>query len=429
MAQAFPAAVWHVVAEFLMEDDVGSVQCLNNEVARVLDDEKVWLRLLQLRTGLRTLTKSDLHDTPREALRQFLQHSIRWSRVPRKQGDVPGEGLPENRWMHRSAGNYVFGGKGSRMTFNDLWRVEIEEGQATYQRVEVDAGIAPPARSACGFVDIGTRIGAFLAVFGGRGGDDRYLGDMWVLEPVVKDHLPVWREVPRVDGPGREVHGDVAVEGPTPGERWMHSMTAFRSGFLMFGGAASGQVFDDLWLCDIHRGQAGSMSVSWGEIEVAGPKPCPRAGHAAASSEEYPLIISGGMLLPPAQMTVSDVWTLMAPTNGITHWVQVEIQSPLCARIGHSAGVMGDRLVVFGGRSPSPMGGGTTSGFSATVDVVNVKTGKNKSISTAGSCSSPLRTGHAMLPHASGFAFFGGMNKTGGGPQRESEDILLLHAF
>jgi hypothetical protein len=135
-------------------------------------------------------------------------------------------------------------------------------------------GDAPTALMALGAGAWDPATGRLL-VFGGEGATEQ--NQTWALDLQGKQ----WKEV---DGPGAR-----------PAARSQHSMVLDPSGgrMLVFGGTVqstypSVSYFDDVWA-------RGASSDAWTPIDVQGPRPSARAGHAAAFDDAgRRMLVHGG---------------------------------------------------------------------------------------------------------------------------------------
>ena len=74
---------------------------------------------------------------------------------------------------------------------------------------------------------------------------------------------------------------EIRVAGQRPKARYGHCMCRIDSRILMFGGETGGGLTRDLWT--LRGAGAGEEAPAWIPLELPGPAPAPRKGHACAS--------------------------------------------------------------------------------------------------------------------------------------------------
>lgn len=86
-------------------------------------------------------------------------------------------------------------------------------------------------------------------------------------------------------------------------------------------------------------------SITWTKLNVAGKKPCPRAGHSSAISNDK-LVMFGGT--NDANQKLRDTWVFDLKTDV---WIEVKaIADLIVPRSGHSAIIYRERFMfIFGG--------------------------------------------------------------------------------
>lgn len=132
---------------------------------------------------------------------------------------------------------------------------------------------------------------------------------------------------------------------------------------LLFGGSAPGKCFNDLWIFDpstrtweaaVGEGQESSLLGLLGL--QAQNWPAVRAGHSATVVRDDVIVFGGNT----TTKCYDDLWALSTASVAQRQpkWTQI-VYSGLApsARIGHSAHTVGDRMYVLGGRNninPNP---------------------------------------------------------------------------
>eukprot|EP00164_Ancoracysta_twista_P001475 GFYU01001925.1.p1 GENE.GFYU01001925.1~~GFYU01001925.1.p1 ORF type:complete len:604 (-),score=184.61 GFYU01001925.1:301-2112(-) len=138
----------------------------------------------------------------------------------------------------------------------------------------------------------------------------------------------------------------ISADGQIPVARWGHTCTAVNKvgdhspnpSLFVFGGGGPGRVFDDYFLLDAERN-------NWSIPETSGAPPGDRAGHAAVLTEDNCLLIFGGSAGP--QALLNDLFVL---DMDALEWWAPETQGELPSkRVGHTATLAGNKMIVFGG--------------------------------------------------------------------------------
>jgi hypothetical protein len=170
-----------------------------------------------------------------------------------------------------------------------------------------------------------------LVVFGGRGyGGD--LADVWTLDLTPGSEL--WSQLMPSGSPPPAIHAHSAV----------YDSDSQR--MVVFGGASSGALQDDLWALDLTPGNE-----SWILLKPSGEVPPPRAFHTAIGDGEHDrMIVFGGL---GSTGSLSDTWALDL-ISGSEAWQSLAPAGSIPpSRRSHSAVYDYDagnsRMIVFGG--------------------------------------------------------------------------------
>uniref|UniRef100_A0A0N5AJR7 Host cell factor 1 n=1 Tax=Syphacia muris TaxID=451379 RepID=A0A0N5AJR7_9BILA len=259
---------------------------------------------------------------------------LRWKKVTNATGPTP-----RPRHGHRAVAikdlMIVFGG-GNEGIVEEL---HVYDSSTNQWFVPAVRGDVPDGFAAFGIVCDGTRI----FMFGGMVEYGRYSADLYELQTSRWE----WRLL-RVRPPKS---GDL---GPCPRLGHSFSLASDQLCYL-FGGLANDscdvkqnipRYLDDLFILDL---QYGTNNLQWECPQTYGQKPSPRESHSGAIYEangRRQLIIYGGM----NGVRLGDLWILdldsMTWTNPIVQGV-----APL-PRSLHSANIVGDRMIIFGGWVP-----------------------------------------------------------------------------
>jgi N-acetylneuraminic acid mutarotase len=185
-------------------------------------------------------------------------------------------------------------------------------------------------------------VGGLLFMFGGAstGG---YFNDIYIMSPNVDQ--PSWTQV---------------VADVTPAQRNGHTATEIDGMIYVFGGWDQTKYYNDLWAFDTSVLINGTRGGSWREFAYT-PAPAPRDGHTGVDYQGD-LVIFGGFshntqngnnsftsCTSPSDKCVyyNDLWFFNTPTSS---WKKMSPGGSLPpARHMHSADVVGDRMLVFGG--------------------------------------------------------------------------------
>eukprot|EP00656_Telonema_subtile_P012411 TRINITY_DN16249_c0_g1_i3.p1 TRINITY_DN16249_c0_g1~~TRINITY_DN16249_c0_g1_i3.p1 ORF type:complete len:433 (-),score=65.90 TRINITY_DN16249_c0_g1_i3:115-1413(-) len=307
----------------------------------------VWISLLSQQC--RDFFHPSMIDHAKATFQQWYRYHTEWIEHP------PDTELPP-RFLHRAArvdhSVYIFGGRSAEGSTNELWRMDLPS-KALCQVPIGPSHACPSPRSSVSL----TPFEQSLYVFGGLTHDDVYCNELWLFDINTAE----WSEViPPVDA-------------AWPLGRWGHTMTSISDGqgselMVLFGGSAPGRCFDDVWVLD-------PSSHSWSTIEPADDAaaftlsaainiaaaelfgtrssdswPAARAGHSATVVGENILVFGGNTTVE----CFDDLWVLPVVSifrNEAT-WTRIAYTGDApSARIGHSAHVVGDRLYVIGGRN------------------------------------------------------------------------------
>jgi len=137
-----------------------------------------------------------------------------------------------------------------------------------------------------------------------------------------------------------------------------HTTTALGGMVYVFGGWDATQYFGDLWYFDTSVLYEGGTFTLWYQSTAAGPSP--RNGHSTVAYGGT-LVLFGGFYhnVSNAAYTncaskldacvwYNDLWTYTVATD---KWAKLSISGVPSARQGHSAVVIGDRMLIFGGQN------------------------------------------------------------------------------
>lgn len=205
-------------------------------------------------------------------------------------------------------------------------------------------------------------------------------------------------------------------EAPPPPARYGFSLVSHPTGAFMFGGERSSYAFNDVWRFDW-------ASQSWAYVPPrSNTAPPPRFDHSAAVSGDTMWVYGGRT---GAGEVLSDVWALDLTTG---EWSRLAESTPMGARFGHAATFTGDAddgsMYVYGGYAP---GAGFSSEFfrcglaaDGSLECLDIADGCPDVATPAAARVSGVgltpRTGHSMVPAATGLLLFGGSDDTDNEP-------------
>jgi hypothetical protein len=137
-----------------------------------------------------------------------------------------------------------------------------------------------------------------------------------------------------------------------------HTTTALGGQMYVFGGWDATQYFGDLWWFDTSVLYQGGRFTQWYQSSAAGPSP--RDGHSMVAYGGMLVLfggfyhnVSSGSYVDCSKPTdgcawYNDLWTYTVATN---KWTKLSISGAPSPRQGHSAVVIGDRMIIFGGQN------------------------------------------------------------------------------
>jgi N-acetylneuraminic acid mutarotase len=147
-----------------------------------------------------------------------------------------------------------------------------------------------------------------------------------------------------------------------PGQRNGHTATEIDGMIYVFGGWDQTKYYNDLWALDTSGLLNGTRAAYWREFAFT-PAPAPRDGHTGVDYQGD-LVIFGGFSHNTQNgnnswtdcskssdkcIYYNDLWFFNTPTSS---WKKMNPSGTLpAARHMHSADVVGDRMLVFGGTS------------------------------------------------------------------------------
>ena len=131
-----------------------------------------------------------------------------------------------------------------------------------------------------------------------------------------------------------------------PADREGHTASVVGTNIYIFGGTWTDEDENTLYLNDLHR--LDTQSLTWSRPVAAGTAPIEREGHTAATFGTS-IFIFGGTWVDDDDNSIylNDLYTLQADVAAWAH--PVASGKPPIPREGHTASVVGSNMVVFGG--------------------------------------------------------------------------------
>ncbi len=384
--------VVEIVRALGRERDVAACAMTCKAFWSATQSERVWRDLLASKLGMeaevllpeRLAGERRRETDTREAPRWMLKYkswykpepqSLAWSSTTRDYGLAPAESKYAARYLHRctAVGDrskiLFFGGQGGGSDFyNDLHLLDLNQRNDGLQLKQLHVGSShePPFPRCSGTLTAmsvnGCDDSEVVALFGGSQGffegfsnslrilcadDGTRVGDAATTGAGLTWHEPIVRAHPS------------NINGRIPDARWGHSAVAFDGKLLLFGGSNTTHCFADTWLLEISQEQ-GRFIATWtllidGAHHGIGSCPPPRAGQTA-SLVGSSLFIFGGCHISEV---FNDVWKLdvVGVPKEKLRWEEFKVTGiPPSPRVGHAAVVLGDRIILCGGRGSALAG-------------------------------------------------------------------------
>mmetsp|Transcript_8429 Transcript_8429/g.28286 ORF Transcript_8429/g.28286 Transcript_8429/m.28286 type:complete len:1016 (-) Transcript_8429:107-3154(-) len=268
-----------------------------------------------------------------EELWVFDTPSIEWHK-PELQSSAM-EGSPSARYAHTAVSFrgllYVFGGYGGGDGWlGDLWVLDTQairvrdQSKVTMAWLSPNTSGTPPPPRAAHTANI---VGSKMYIFGGNNGSYR-MNDFYSLDT----QTMVWR---------KEI-----CKGDIPKPRAGHTMTCLssessnddeKSQLLLFAGGDVTDVYNDMYIIDVD-------CMEWREVATSGPRPSPRAGHCAAALPDGNVLVWGGGSVGRLH---NDLHLLQVKTMQWTGSIDLKMSPE--PRVGHSLCMWGTEMYIFGG--------------------------------------------------------------------------------
>jgi hypothetical protein len=296
--------------------------------------------------------------------------TLTWSASTTEESLEPAETKYAARYLHRctAVGDkskiLFFGGQGHGSDFyNDLHVLDLDAKELRLKQLYAKSSQEPPFPRCSGTLTsmavTGMPNSEVVALFGGsQGFFEGFSNSLLIL---CADDGVLRVSDAATDGGGLTWHEPIIranplnPEGRIPAARWGHSAVALNGKLILFGGSNTTHCFSDTWLLELVL-EEGRLVAVWtllldGERSAAPP---PRAGQTACLVKSC-LYIFGGCHVSEV---FNDVWKLdLTAPGGFLRWEEFKCQgTPPSPRVGHAAVVLGDRIILSGGRGSATRG-------------------------------------------------------------------------
>lgn len=291
--------------------------------------------------------------------------ALRWSTTTTESSLEPAETKYAARYLHRctAVGDrskiLFFGGQGSGSDFyNDLHLLDLDQPELRLKQLYARSANEPPFPRCSGTLTAmavnGVKNSEVVALFGGsQGFFEGFSNSLRILCADGNDGLRVSDAA--VNGTGLIWRQPVVRANPNnpghavPAARWGHSAVALDGKLILFGGSNTTHCFNDTWSMELIV-ENDKLVATWTLLLDGDKLPAPpaRAGQTA-SLVGTSLFIFGGCHISEV---FNDVWKLdLRPASGELRWERIVASgTPPAPRVGHAAVVLGDRIILCGGR-------------------------------------------------------------------------------
>ncbi|KAH3723086.1 nucleotide exchange factor RasGEF F [Pelomyxa schiedti] len=223
----------------------------------------------------------------------------------------------------------------------------------------------------------GVSYGGCIYLFGGQSAQGRFLNDLLCLRTTPPQEVLLWNLVETTgsqplarhshtcvvhngtmilfggmtkNGPQNDLYTfkfsrnrwsrvEIDTTQPYPPKRWGHKAVVWHGKMFVFGGFGTSDPMQDLWILSLD-------TLVWMSPLLYGTPPSPR-GHHAMEVLGKRMFVHGGF---NGVNSLSDMHCLRLHTLS---WSSLRVPSLMAPRKGHTMTVMGDFLVLCGGRSKS----------------------------------------------------------------------------
>ena len=175
-----------------------------------------------------------------------------------------------------------------------------------------------------------------MAVYGGSNSSGLVDDKLWLLH-LSEQNDGIWSEV--------------KVEGPTPGQRYGHSLIYLNPFFVLFGGNFNPNLSNEVWVINIKSNISQWQKIKFKNDDII---PCERLYHTCGicptGNCTGMMIIFGGR--NSNEKPLNDIWGLTLHNDGHWSWSKGEIKNgyEMKPRYNHSMIFYNELMIVLGGR-------------------------------------------------------------------------------
>ena len=175
-----------------------------------------------------------------------------------------------------------------------------------------------------------------MVIYGGSNSTGLVDDKLWILH-LSEQNEGIWSEV--------------RVVGPTPGQRYGHSLVFLNPFFVLFGGNFNPNLTNEVWVINTKNNPC-----QWEKINFMNnsPVPCPRLYHTCgicpSGNCSGMMIIFGGR--DSNERPLNDIWGLTRHRDGNWSWSRAELKGEyeMKPRYNHSMVFYNGLMIVLGGR-------------------------------------------------------------------------------
>ena len=175
-----------------------------------------------------------------------------------------------------------------------------------------------------------------MVIYGGSNSLGLADDKLWMLQ-ISEQNEGIWSEI--------------RVVGPTPGQRYGHSLIYLNPFFLLFGGNFNPNLSNEVWIINTQNSPSQWEKIIFDNNNLV---PCPRLYHTCAicpsGNCSGMMIIFGGR--DSNEKPLNDIWGLTRHRDGKWSWLKAELNNgyEMKSRYNHSMVFYNELMIVLGGR-------------------------------------------------------------------------------